>query len=149
MCCSYFRLVALGVARGVGDFTPTEECATNLRDLILGYLVLISVSLVLECSIAFASTRGSILTHAPRSSIEYLLYGRLGKFNSVLNLGQGFSLYLGMLLAFTVICNISVCTALNQLFHFATYYKPLQKLLRNDVRESLFCTKLPFLTWRQ
>ncbi|XP_055888225.1 diacylglycerol lipase-alpha-like isoform X3 [Biomphalaria glabrata] len=69
-------LMALGIVRGIVDFTSPEECTVNLRDLILGYIIIVSFCIILEVCIAFVSTRGSILTQTPRASIEYLLYGR-------------------------------------------------------------------------
>ncbi|GFN93686.1 Sn1-specific diacylglycerol lipase alpha, partial [Plakobranchus ocellatus] len=69
-------LIVLAVVRGVVKFVPGHECTSDLRNLILGHLVILSVCIVLEIAIAFVSTRGSILTQAPRASIEYLLYAR-------------------------------------------------------------------------
>ncbi|RUS83012.1 hypothetical protein EGW08_009249, partial [Elysia chlorotica] len=60
----------------VVKFTDDHECTSDLRNLILGHLVILSVCIVLEVAIAFISTRGSILIQAPRASIEYLLYIR-------------------------------------------------------------------------
>ncbi|XP_012940156.1 diacylglycerol lipase-alpha [Aplysia californica] len=70
-------LVSMAIVRGVVPFDPAHECTVDLRDLILGHIVIVSVSIVLETVIAIVSTRGSILTQSPRASIEYLLYARL------------------------------------------------------------------------
>ncbi|GFR75541.1 Sn1-specific diacylglycerol lipase alpha [Elysia marginata] len=73
------ELITLAIVRGVVKFTSDHECTSDLRSLILGHLVILSVCIVLEAAIAFISTRGSILTQAPRASIEYLLYIRAGE----------------------------------------------------------------------
>ncbi|KAK3768629.1 hypothetical protein RRG08_065923 [Elysia crispata] len=73
------RLLTLAIVRGVVNFKADHECTSDLRNLILGHLVILSVCIVLEAAIAFISTRGSILIQAPRASIEYLLYIRAGE----------------------------------------------------------------------
>ena len=71
------RIIALAIILGVVDFD--ETCSHALREHVLGYLVILSVCVVLEATIAIISMRGSILDTEPRVSMQYLLYTRLGK----------------------------------------------------------------------
>ena len=69
----------LGVILGVFH-SPTESpCAVTLREHVLGYIVIMSGCLLVEGCIAWVSMRGTILDPSPRSSMQYLLYVRLGK----------------------------------------------------------------------
>lgn len=73
LCC---RVIVLGVMLGVVQFS--DECAEKMKEHVLGYVVILSVCLILEAVIAFVSMRGSILDTGPRASMQYLLYIRLG-----------------------------------------------------------------------
>lgn len=66
----------------LGYVSPKEWkilCMRHLHELVIGYLVLLSGSLVVEICIAWVSCRGSIMNTKPRSSIQYILYVRAGK----------------------------------------------------------------------
>ena len=56
-----------------------DDCAETMREHVLGYLVILSICLLLEAIIGFVSMRGSILDTSPRTKMQYLLYARLGK----------------------------------------------------------------------
>ncbi|KAG0728194.1 Sn1-specific diacylglycerol lipase alpha [Chionoecetes opilio] len=73
-------LIVLAVIYGVvGTKTSnSEECWTELREHIVGYLVILSGCVVVEFCIAHVAMRGTILDPSPRSSMQYLLYVRLG-----------------------------------------------------------------------
>ncbi|XP_074594649.1 inactivation no afterpotential E isoform X2 [Brevipalpus obovatus] len=65
----------------LGYVSPKEWkilCMRHLHELVIGYLVLLSGSLVVEICIAWVSCRGSIMDTKPRSSIQYILYVRAG-----------------------------------------------------------------------
>lgn len=72
-------LIVLAVIYGVvGARTNTsEECWAELREHIVGYLVILSGCVVIEFCIAHVAMRGTILDPSPRASMQYLLYVRL------------------------------------------------------------------------
>ena len=61
------------------DFSGEEECMTHLWRHVVGYVVLLSICIVIEGIAAWVSMRGSILNTEPRASMQYLLYIRLGE----------------------------------------------------------------------
>ncbi|XP_022093970.1 sn1-specific diacylglycerol lipase alpha-like isoform X2 [Acanthaster planci] len=68
-------LIGLSVILGI--YNPTSEsCSSNLRNYILGYIVILTACLFVEGLIVFVSLRGTIFYTRPRSYMEYLLYGR-------------------------------------------------------------------------
>ncbi|XP_038072400.1 diacylglycerol lipase-alpha-like isoform X1 [Patiria miniata] len=68
-------LIALSIILAV--YQPhTEACSSSLRHYILGYVVILTACLVVEGLIVFVSMRGTIFYARPRSSMQYLLYGR-------------------------------------------------------------------------
>lgn len=71
-------IIVLGVILGVVHFG--DDCADTMREHVLGYIVILSVCLLVEGIIAFVSMRGSILDTSPRTSMQYLLYVRLAVF---------------------------------------------------------------------
>ena len=75
-----FRVVALAVILGVVHFDPASKCAKPLQDHVIGYIVIMCLCALIEGVVAVISMRGSILYTDPRSSMQYLLYIRLGKF---------------------------------------------------------------------
>ncbi|XP_063850553.1 diacylglycerol lipase-alpha-like isoform X2 [Scylla paramamosain] len=72
-------LIVLAVIYGVvGARTSTsEECWSELREHIVGYLVILSGCVIVEFCIAHVAMRGTILDPTPRASMQYLLYVRL------------------------------------------------------------------------
>ncbi|XP_071792184.1 diacylglycerol lipase-alpha-like isoform X1 [Asterias amurensis] len=68
-------LIVLSVILGL-DHPQNDECSSSLRNYIIGYLVILSACLFVEGLIVFISLRGTIFYTRPRSSMEYLLYGR-------------------------------------------------------------------------
>ncbi len=75
----------LGVILGVVDFDYDvaegggDVCVDRLREHVQGYIVILSVCFLVEGIISIVSMRGSILYTEPRTSMQYLLYIRLGK----------------------------------------------------------------------
>lgn len=72
--------IALGVILGVVDFEPAKNCSVgilNLKNYLLGYLVMVSVSIVIEIIVFCVSLRGTILHAEPRECMQYLLYTKL------------------------------------------------------------------------
>ena len=51
----------------------------SLRSFNIGYVVSLAVGLILETVLFWVSLRGTILETAPRVSVQYILYIRLGK----------------------------------------------------------------------
>ena len=77
-----FREIALAVIFGVVDFEPAKNCSVgllNLKNYLLGYLIMVSVSIVIEIVVFWVSLRGTILQVEPRECMQYLLYTKLGK----------------------------------------------------------------------
>lgn len=71
----------MAVILGVVDFEPAKTCSVglvNLKNYLLGYLVMISVAIVIEVIIFWVSLRGTILHAEPRDCMQYLLYTKLG-----------------------------------------------------------------------
>ncbi|XP_035779280.1 diacylglycerol lipase-alpha-like isoform X2 [Anopheles albimanus] len=58
-------------------FDQSSECQRQLWHLQIGYMVLLAVCMAMECAICVISMRGSILDTERRTSMQYLLYGRL------------------------------------------------------------------------
>lgn len=76
----YYRVTVLGVLLGILQWDRSVMCIFLLWEYILGYLVLFIVSMVVEFSICFLATRGSILDTAVRAPMQYILYIRLCKY---------------------------------------------------------------------
>ena len=74
-----YRVIGLAIIFGLIEFDREVACSRDLHDHILGYLVILSLCLVLEAVIACVSLRGGILDSEPRNSMQYLLYARLRK----------------------------------------------------------------------
>ncbi|XP_046832371.1 diacylglycerol lipase-alpha isoform X4 [Vespa crabro] len=70
-------VTVLGVLLGILQWDRSVMCIFLLWEYILGYLVLFIVSMVVEFSICFLATRGSILDTAVRAPMQYILYIRL------------------------------------------------------------------------
>lgn len=73
-------LVVLSIILSVMDFGGTSECMIDLYEHVLGYVVILSGCIVVEGFISWVGMRGTILYTAPRASMQYLLYVRLGIF---------------------------------------------------------------------
>ncbi|XP_053204588.1 diacylglycerol lipase-alpha-like isoform X2 [Panonychus citri] len=54
------------------------QCMIDLHEHIIGYAIILIGCLIVELFIAWVSSRGTILDTEPRSSMQYLLYVRLG-----------------------------------------------------------------------
>ncbi|XP_015785894.1 sn1-specific diacylglycerol lipase alpha isoform X2 [Tetranychus urticae] len=54
------------------------QCMIDLHEHIVGYAIILIGCLIVELFIAWVSLRGTILETEPRSSMQYLLYVRLG-----------------------------------------------------------------------
>ncbi|KAK7476218.1 hypothetical protein BaRGS_00032572, partial [Batillaria attramentaria] len=70
-------ILVLALIRSLVYFEAKEDCTRDLRDHILGYIIILAVCVVLEVLIAWISLRGTILSPEPRSCMEYVLYVRL------------------------------------------------------------------------
>lgn len=53
---------------------------TELYEHVLGYLIILVGCIITEFCIFFVSSRGTIVDTAPRASMQYLLYVRLGEY---------------------------------------------------------------------
>lgn len=69
----------MGVLLGMVEFDRSIQCVGLLWDFVLGYLVILALSQATELCISIVAMRGSILDTAPRASMRYLLYIRVGK----------------------------------------------------------------------
>ena len=76
----------LALIRGLIDFDEHYKCTMDLRDHIFGYIIILGVCVVIEIAVALVSLRGTILSPEPRKCMEYLLYVRLGKIMSCVEL---------------------------------------------------------------
>ena len=61
------------------EFDSSVSCSAELKDIVLGYIVILLLSILVESVVTIISLRGSILETEPRSAIQYLLYIRGGK----------------------------------------------------------------------
>lgn len=68
----------LGVLLGVIHFDNSVQCVLYLWAFVVGYLVVLGLSMATEVWICVVAMRGSILDTAPRASMQYILYTRLG-----------------------------------------------------------------------
>ncbi|XP_076382438.1 inactivation no afterpotential E isoform X2 [Megalopta genalis] len=71
------QAVVLGVLLGVLTWDRSVTCILLLWEYVVGYLGILGVSMLVEFSICFLSTRGSILDTAARAPMQYVLYVRL------------------------------------------------------------------------
>ncbi|XP_076642816.1 inactivation no afterpotential E isoform X4 [Halictus rubicundus] len=70
-------VTVLGVLLGILTWDRSVTCILLLWEYVVGYLVIFGVSMLVEFSICFLSTRGSILDTAARAPMQYILYIRL------------------------------------------------------------------------
>ncbi|XP_014475322.1 PREDICTED: sn1-specific diacylglycerol lipase alpha isoform X5 [Dinoponera quadriceps] len=70
-------LTVLGVLLGILEWDRSIPCILLLWDYVIGYEALFMACLVVEFSICFLATRGSILDTAARAPMQYILYIRL------------------------------------------------------------------------
>jgi sn1-specific diacylglycerol lipase len=77
LLCS--RIVVLCVMLAVVEFDRSVRCVALLWEHILGYLAILSGSLLVELFISVVAMRGSILDTEARAPMKYLLYIRLGR----------------------------------------------------------------------
>ncbi|KZC12254.1 Sn1-specific diacylglycerol lipase alpha [Dufourea novaeangliae] len=70
-------VTVLGVLLGILKWDLSVTCILLLWEYVVGYLVIFVVSMVVEFSICFLATRGSILDTAARAPMQYILYIRL------------------------------------------------------------------------
>ncbi|XP_078050990.1 inactivation no afterpotential E isoform X2 [Augochlora pura] len=71
------QVIVLGVLLGVLTWDRSVTCVLLLWEYVVGYLAIFGVSMLVEFSICFLSTRGSILDTAARAPMQYVLYVRL------------------------------------------------------------------------
>ncbi len=74
-----YRIIVLAVVLNIVEFDSDNTCGAMLRKHILGFLVILCVSVVIEMFGAWMSMRGTILNTEPRSGMHYVLYIRLGR----------------------------------------------------------------------
>ncbi|KAK9301380.1 hypothetical protein QLX08_006215 [Tetragonisca angustula] len=70
-------VTVLGILLGVLDWDHNVTCVFLLWEYFVGYLVIFVLSMIVEFSICFLATRGSILDTAARAPMQYILYVRL------------------------------------------------------------------------
>ncbi|KAL4232804.1 hypothetical protein ACF0H5_007490 [Mactra antiquata] len=75
-------LAALAAIFTTVEFITDSTCSMELKDIILGYIVILLACIVVEGIITIISIRGSILDTEPRISMQYLLYVRIVVFIS-------------------------------------------------------------------
>jgi hypothetical protein len=78
-CLSRFRTITLTVLLSLATFKNLDKCELQLLGLVVGYLVILGLSMAIELAICVVAMRGSILNTAPRASMQYILYFRVGK----------------------------------------------------------------------
>ncbi|CAL7951513.1 unnamed protein product [Xylocopa violacea] len=71
------EVTVLGVLLGILEWDHSVTCILLLWEYVVGYLAIFGVSMVVEFSICFLATRGSILDTAARAPMQYILYVRL------------------------------------------------------------------------
>ncbi|KAK9301383.1 hypothetical protein QLX08_006215 [Tetragonisca angustula] len=71
------EVTVLGILLGVLDWDHNVTCVFLLWEYFVGYLVIFVLSMIVEFSICFLATRGSILDTAARAPMQYILYVRL------------------------------------------------------------------------
>ncbi|XP_014475317.1 PREDICTED: sn1-specific diacylglycerol lipase alpha isoform X4 [Dinoponera quadriceps] len=76
-CVHLLELTVLGVLLGILEWDRSIPCILLLWDYVIGYEALFMACLVVEFSICFLATRGSILDTAARAPMQYILYIRL------------------------------------------------------------------------
>lgn len=74
-----YRMTVLSVLLGIFKWDCNVMCILLLWRYIVGYLVIFVISMIVEFSICFLATRGSILDTAARAPMQYILYVRLCK----------------------------------------------------------------------
>ncbi|XP_061939108.1 diacylglycerol lipase-alpha isoform X2 [Apis cerana] len=72
-----FEMTVLSVLLGIFKWDCNVMCILLLWRYIVGYLVIFVISMIVEFSICFLATRGSILDTAARAPMQYILYVRL------------------------------------------------------------------------
>jgi sn1-specific diacylglycerol lipase len=76
-CLSRFRTITLTVLLSLATFKNLDKCELQLLGLVVGYLVILGLSMAIELAICVVAMRGSILNTAPRASMQYILYFRV------------------------------------------------------------------------
>nr|XP_015836274.1 PREDICTED: sn1-specific diacylglycerol lipase alpha [Tribolium castaneum] len=71
--------VILTVFLSLATFENLVHCELQLLGLVLGYVVILALSMAIELAICVIAMKGSILDTAPRASMQYILYFRVGK----------------------------------------------------------------------
>ncbi|KAF7279477.1 hypothetical protein GWI33_007192 [Rhynchophorus ferrugineus] len=69
--------IILTVILIVVKYDRSVQCVLLLWGLVIGYLVILILSMVIEICVCVVALRGSILDTGPRSSMQYILYIRL------------------------------------------------------------------------
>ncbi|XP_026669235.1 sn1-specific diacylglycerol lipase alpha isoform X6 [Ceratina calcarata] len=70
-------VTVLGVLLGILEWDHSVTCILLLWEYVVGYLAIFVSSMLVEFSICFLATRGSILDTAARAPMQYILYVRL------------------------------------------------------------------------
>ncbi|XP_076247442.1 inactivation no afterpotential E isoform X4 [Calliopsis andreniformis] len=70
-------VTVLAVLLGILEWDRSVTCILLLWEYVVGYTAILAVSIVIEFSICFLATRGSILDTAARAPMQYVLYVRL------------------------------------------------------------------------
>ncbi|XP_076223808.1 inactivation no afterpotential E isoform X6 [Nomia melanderi] len=70
-------VTVLGILLGILKWDRSVTCIFLLWEYVVGHLVIFILSMLVEFSICFLATRGSILDTAARAPMQYILYIRL------------------------------------------------------------------------
>nr|XP_031827612.1 sn1-specific diacylglycerol lipase alpha isoform X2 [Nomia melanderi] len=76
-CAHIFEVTVLGILLGILKWDRSVTCIFLLWEYVVGHLVIFILSMLVEFSICFLATRGSILDTAARAPMQYILYIRL------------------------------------------------------------------------
>ncbi|XP_034190857.1 inactivation no afterpotential E isoform X4 [Osmia lignaria lignaria] len=76
-CIHALEVTVLCVLLGILEWDRSVTCILLLWEYIVGYLAIFVISMMVEFSICFLATRGSILDTAARAPMQYILYVRL------------------------------------------------------------------------
>ncbi|XP_076640585.1 inactivation no afterpotential E isoform X2 [Colletes latitarsis] len=73
----YDWVTVLGVLLGILEWDRSVTCVLLLWEYVVGYLAIFVACMIVEFSICFLATRGSILDTAARAPMQYVLYVRI------------------------------------------------------------------------
>lgn len=81
----FFRGIVLTLLLILVQFDRKTECVFWLWWFMIGYMIILVISMILEFTVAVIALKGTILDQEPRESMQYVLYVRLGKYSGSRN----------------------------------------------------------------